>query len=343
MSSRKRSADDAEQKAAIPIYENWAKLHFTDDSKAFFKQFPQVGAESLRTTKKRKMEGSCVRHPVENGFLKFSEDDSIKNDEVVRKFTFKSTSDLNERIVQFTSVPHGVYNFILFTNSDNTVFILHMVYMNPGEYHNKHKDLIFESSTEITGPNFMYSGEIKFDGSPEIVVNDISSLYFFHIKNDSITLAFQLLFPNMTAFINAMEEPGLQYYKSLKFKTGETIGKKALIMHFNRFYTMADGTEANDNQDRWLQKGIREQIDIILQKMFTEFMQYSLRMMFGDELHVKYSKNIYKGSAQEALNRNFMNILCRAKTNPSDYPPLYSDQDCSVQVIGKTWCTYTNK
>lgn len=349
MSNRKRPAEPAiPTYPAAPTYKDWAKFNFEDNSlESFFNQFPQAEAGPIRA-KKQKSAGLCVQHPVEKEYyIELKVDPGIiNNDEIVRYYTFESTADLNRQRAQLTTIPHGVYNFILFTDSANTKFILHMMYMNPGEYHNKHIDLLAHAEGVVSQPNFMYSGEIRFDGTFNVAVNDISSLYFKHVKSESITLAFQLLFPDMRAFINSMAPAGIALFNSLKFEQDEEILKRALIMHFNIYYNKADGTDDKNHEDRLLKIGVKQQIDIILRKMFTSFMEYALRMIFGTQVQVQYAEHIYKISQQKNLSKAFMDTLCRAKTTTKEhnYASLYFDENCTNKTPNTTtWCSYTKK
>lgn len=335
---RKRKAEEPEQ-MQLPQSQNWVNsTGFNVNTRIpvqLLTKMPQVSVQPLQSTKPREV-GSCVKHPVSDEYylMLLADKDTLQSNEVVRKFTFQSTDDINAQNLQFNQIPAGVYNFILFSDLANNILTLHIMYMNPMEYYSKHKQLIFDSKSHVREEKFMYSGEIQFDGTSTIVANDISSLYFNSVKNDSINFAFQLLFPNMDEFINAMGPAGLQYYNSLGFAPGESIPPAGLKALLNRFYTKADYVG-------YLKEGVRSAIDNILQKMFTEFMQYALRMIFGERVNVEYSPQIYTVSSQQTLTKDFMDALCRVKQAEA-YPPLYYDSSCSAAVANETWCTYNN-
>lgn len=311
-----------------------------DEPNDIYNRFPDFKIDQLRAKAPKLMTGSCVEHPVsKNHYIMFTPDpDTIKSEEVVQKYTLYTTTNESEQMQQFNSVKPGVYNYILFANQDNREFTLHLMRMNPMEYYSKHIQILFDAK-HIEANAFVYSGEMKFDGSRNILASDMSSLYFNNLKSDSIVFAMKHLFPNLEEHMDTRGKERYQYLLDL-FAKG--------LPHDEAIQSMKQQMEALPkaeksmymdfyNKEGYLLKGKRETVDETLKELFINYLQLAISGILGP-VRIIYNKEIFSVSDQRFLTPEFMNALCRVKKADS-YPALFSDQNCT-RPTGDTWCSY---
>lgn len=306
-----------------------------------FKRYPSLKVQELRKKQKKLNTGSCVEHPVQkNKYMVFTPDpDTVRSNEVVLKYTLKSVADAGEQNKQLSAVPPAVYNYILFANQDTQQFILHLMRMNPMEYYSKHMQILADASHIDDDASFVYSGEMKFDGSRAIVASDMSSLYFLNLKSDSIVFAMKQLLPNMDEHIGnrgrlpfenylATFSPGKSGHDAFRHMLDEfKNNKKAEMMFYMKFY----------NNEGYLEDGKRQEIDLFIETLFVKYLSLALSTIFGS-VAIQYNKEIFALSDQRFLTREFMDAICRVK-EAAKYPPLFSDDGCQT-ALDETWCSY---
>ena len=337
MPPRKRAAEEISNNPNSPGF-----IRRNSGRPSSFRRGPSFKVAPLRA-KQPKLQGSCVEHPIrKTKFMMFSPDpDTVLSDDVVRKYTLHTSSNPAEQQRQFASIEPAVYNYILFANQDTQQFTLHLMRMNPMEYYSKHIQIMFDAK-HIAENSFVYSGEMRFDGSRTIVASDMSSLYFLNLKNDAIVFAMKLVFPDLREH---MGPRGKMNFENLlrTFAPGKT-GSDAVEFMYTEMagkYPKAEKQMYLDyyNKFGFLLEGKREEVDRMLQDLFVQYMRRAVSGILGP-VTVVYNKEIFALSDQRFLTGEFMGAICRVK-DPRNYPTLFDDSDCT-QAIDETWCSYVN-